>query len=602
MSTEPSTTTDGSSESGRKSRRRPFLALVLLFVLPLSLRLIPIEHGWPRNYVPDTHLVNNALGMARDRDVIPPVNRYSSYPYLTSYILVPLYGVQYAIGRLDGTYTRGRDFERHALVHPEDVFLPARYVIAILGALTVWVTFRAGRAAGLRAGAWVAAWLVATAMLHVQFSVEERPWVPLSLWMAVAAWGSITYATRGGRRALLATTVAAACAFATHQIGLFLAGLVFLTWLLGPPRDSSIEPQPSLAKRLPQLAGCALLFIAVAIPLGHPYLLRYGLTRDADVVGGEAGAELGGVSIGGQRLLPKLDFDVTGPVLSSFLSYDGVLAVLGVLGLALALRRRGLWPVAMFTIVWSVFFAVYHNARVRYYLPVEAFFAIPAGLLVERFATRVALRPLLVVLLAIPLVQSLRLVRVLGAPDTRAVGETRLFELPESARVAIDRYGPAVDLDAESIERLREIRQRRDEDWRAREEHRHARLEWAAQGNLDGVAPGLDAIRVEELFGFDAEKGTVEVRESLREWGATPEALLRRLGVTHFLYVERRPGIDRNLLEELVADWTPVWVVDPRRDVQRPAECVLPMEMRAPALALWGIERPGPRLTLYELP
>ena len=72
--------------------------LVVLFLLPLFLRLRPIDHGQPRNYVPDTHVVRAALGMARDKHPVPPVNRYSSYPNLVPYMLLPLYAAHFALG------------------------------------------------------------------------------------------------------------------------------------------------------------------------------------------------------------------------------------------------------------------------------------------------------------------------------------------------------------------------------------------------------------------------------------------------------------------------------------------------------------------------
>ena len=52
-----------SRERGVKRGTLLFLAVA---ALALFLRLWPIGHGLPRNYVPDTHVVRNALGMAKD--------------------------------------------------------------------------------------------------------------------------------------------------------------------------------------------------------------------------------------------------------------------------------------------------------------------------------------------------------------------------------------------------------------------------------------------------------------------------------------------------------------------------------------------------------
>ena len=69
--------------------RTPWLGLFLLLFSSASLRLFPIQHGLPDNHVPDTHVVKAALGMAQDRDLIPPVGRWSTYPNLLPYVLLP---------------------------------------------------------------------------------------------------------------------------------------------------------------------------------------------------------------------------------------------------------------------------------------------------------------------------------------------------------------------------------------------------------------------------------------------------------------------------------------------------------------------------------
>ena len=46
-------------------RAKRLLLLLVLLIAPLALRLAPIGHGSPRNYIPDTHVVRSALGMAQ---------------------------------------------------------------------------------------------------------------------------------------------------------------------------------------------------------------------------------------------------------------------------------------------------------------------------------------------------------------------------------------------------------------------------------------------------------------------------------------------------------------------------------------------------------
>ena len=133
------------------------LGLGLLLALALGLRLWPIEHGLPRNYVPDTHIVRNALGMAKDKNPVPEVGLYSTYPYLLPYVLLPIYAGEYALGRVQGEWAGAEEFGNRLLEEPWRAQLPARWLVALFGVATVWVVFRAGRAMGLGGGAWVAA-------------------------------------------------------------------------------------------------------------------------------------------------------------------------------------------------------------------------------------------------------------------------------------------------------------------------------------------------------------------------------------------------------------------------------------------------------------
>ena len=57
------------------TRWRALVPIAAVFALALWLRWLPLEHGLPRNYLPDTHAVRAALGMAKDKDLAPPVGQ-----------------------------------------------------------------------------------------------------------------------------------------------------------------------------------------------------------------------------------------------------------------------------------------------------------------------------------------------------------------------------------------------------------------------------------------------------------------------------------------------------------------------------------------------
>ncbi|MDP6520693.1 MAG: glycosyltransferase family 39 protein, partial [Planctomycetota bacterium] len=225
------------ASGGNNRRGLAFLALVI--VLPLSLRLAPIGHGLPRNYIPDTHLVKNSLGMARDRDPVPEVGEYSTYPNLLPYILLPVYAAHYGLGLATERWSDAAEYGEVLLANPGEVHLLARLLLALMGAAVPWVLYRAARRAGLGGGAYGAAFLGATALLAIQFSTQERPWGALVLATALACWGTISYLEGGRGRSLIMAGVAAGLAFACHQAGLGILALAGFAYLLGPGASSA---------------------------------------------------------------------------------------------------------------------------------------------------------------------------------------------------------------------------------------------------------------------------------------------------------------------------------------------------------------------------
>ncbi|MEO0651796.1 MAG: glycosyltransferase family 39 protein, partial [Planctomycetota bacterium] len=223
---------NGSDHGDRRAPR--WLALLLLFVAPAALRLAAIDHGLPQNHVPDTHVVRSALGMAQDKSLAPPTGRYSTYPNLLPYSLLPVFAAEYVGGRLVGAWSGSGEFANAVLDSPRLVHLPARVVLALIASLAPYFLYRAGRVAGLGRGAWVAGGLAATSLLHVQFSVQERPWAPMVAFTALALWPAARYVRLGSLRDLLLCGGALGLGAATHQAGLPLLLVAGLAWLAGP--------------------------------------------------------------------------------------------------------------------------------------------------------------------------------------------------------------------------------------------------------------------------------------------------------------------------------------------------------------------------------
>jgi len=144
-----------------------------------------------------------------------------------------------------------------------------RTLSVVLGVLTVPLLFLIGRMlAGTRAGL-VAAVLLATSPLHVQYSTEVRMYSLLMLVAALAIWGAVRFALAPGdaravRQGAIGFAAGAILCPATQATGLFvlppLSLLMLLGWLLAG--------RPRLAVRPFVVAHLAVgIFLAAWLPL-----------------------------------------------------------------------------------------------------------------------------------------------------------------------------------------------------------------------------------------------------------------------------------------------------------------------------------------------
>ncbi|MHC4892402.1 MAG: ArnT family glycosyltransferase [Planctomycetota bacterium] len=604
------------SDHERAPRR--WLALLLLFVLPAGLRLAAIDHGLPQNHVPDTHVVRGALGMAKDKTLAPPIGRYSTYPNLLPYTLLPVYAAEYVGGRALGRWGGSGEFANAVLDRPELVHLPARVVLALLASLASYFVYRAARVAGLGPGAWVAGGLVATSLLHVQFSVQERPWAPLVTFTALSLWPAVRYVRAGRLGDLILCGIALGLGAATHQAGLPLLLVAGLAWAAGP---LGWKRRDALVGRLLHGSLAVGAFAVLALAVGSPQRFIHGAPEQGAVAGFEEGADdlEADVQFGGQALVVELRWESAETLSRAFLGYDPLLLGLGLVGLLVAVRRRVLWPAAGAALAWGAFFGTNQNDHVRYLLPLVVLLALPAGAAVQvasrRFGRPVSV--LLVLALSFPAANAVRLVWALRQDDTRTLAAEQLTALPEGSVVAVDRYGPDLPLSLPALERLASLRE-----LSRRETFRLEVLRARAEGHDVPLAggDGFDLIAVGDLFRFDERHLGSELAPGIEAVGTTPDAVLDALGVTHVLLVDRDPtdaypsllvfdgpslpfergrraGEPAPLMPPLDGLSEPLWILDPSADAD-PVEARLPTELTFALGSLWRLERPGPRLEL----
>ena len=593
------------SETATAPAKVGWLTLLAIFLVALCLRQWPAEHGMPRRYVPDDHVVRNALGMARDKDPLPPMGTYSTYPYLVPYLLLPVYGAQYALGRAAGDWEDADEFGQRLLDEPGLAQVPARRLIGLFGALTALLVIAAGRSLGLGGGAAVAGWLTATSLLSVQLSTHARPWIPLVCFSSFALWRALEFTKRGRTRDLLASGLGAGLAYASHQAGLTALAIPACAWLFAPivwrapaAEPGRERPRSEVPRHFARGFACVLAFAAVALLLGYGYYLKHGATAAGAVVGADMDVA-GKISIGGQSTVLGVSLESAATLSKKLFGYDPVLVVLGLIGAALALSRRAYRAPLLAFVLIGGFFLTNPSDHIRYMLPATPFLALFGGLAAERLGRGHLGRAGLALLLAFPLVQALRMDWLLTREDTRAEAERALEALPPEAFVAIDHYGPTPEPSLAALQRLFELRT-----LYSRELSRANRLQ---TGELD-PRDGLNVIRVEELFETRPD-GHYGVRRALLPRGSQPEQVLASLGVTHLLLVDRRPTRDAPWLGYVADTGETLAVFDPSRPGpsgdQGPAparEAFLPTEMDFPLTGLWQVSRPGPWMRLVELP
>src|SRR5690606_4553865 len=143
-------------------------------------RAVPIGHSLPEKYVPDTHIVNGALGMAKSKDRVPPAGAYTSYPYLLPYLLLPAYVALYAGGRATGGGGSAEEFGTAVVDDPTAVLVVARGLVLLFPLLGVLLAYRVGNRAHGRDFATLTALATASSFLLVHLSHSARPWVPLA--------------------------------------------------------------------------------------------------------------------------------------------------------------------------------------------------------------------------------------------------------------------------------------------------------------------------------------------------------------------------------------------------------------------------------------
>ena len=339
----------------------PWLALAALLAGAAALRLVGIRNGLPFPLLnPDeANIVPRAWGMAHGGGLDPD---WFDYPSLLFYVLAPF-----------------------QMWSDEPDYLAARLVLVALSVAGIGAAWwLGGRAYGFLAG-FVAAAVTAVATVHVEYSRMAVTDVPLALGVAVTLALLV-------RRQLVPAGIAIGLTAAFKYPGfVLLVPLVVAGW--------------GLWRRLAVAAAVA----PVAFLAASPYFAVHLAEAVGDVLRVQRDGRRGWLGFESDHWTPIAFLDRLwegiGPVL---------LVALG--GLAVAVARRTLADrvLAAFVVAYFVTLLPLDAHFDRYVLPLIP----PLVALAGRFR---ALAPVTLLLLAIPLVWSIRETRPLVRTDTRVV-------------------------------------------------------------------------------------------------------------------------------------------------------------------------------------
>ena len=565
--------------------------ILLVLVVCAGVLLAGIGHGLPEVYVPDTHIIRNALGMAAERNPWPPAGTYSTYPYFLAYLLLPLYAATFLAGRLLGCWTSPEDFGVKVVEDPTVVYLEARLLVVLFGLAAVFFLYRTARRlgwSGTRAAA--AALLLGVSPLFVQFAHQARPWIPVTAGVTAALFFTLRAVREGRGRDWRRAFAAAGVTFAMHQVG----GVALI-----PPAAGLAAARGRRVFRPRGLAGVLGLFALfgiTALVLGYGHLLLAGpgkevIRTEADTVG-----------LGGQKLV--LDYfsgATAGRTARALLGYGPLLWGIGLPALAAGVLRRRPFggvrlPAAIFSAFITVFFLLYTGSHVRYFLPLYPFLALAAAWAAGAAAERLGIREgwAAFPLLLLPLVQSARMDLLFCREDTRDRARAWIeAQVPPGARVAVEGYGPHLRPDRAG---LRWIEGRGA--WLRRRERLFLEGRTGAEGGREEGAPRYFLIPLERFYAFKS----YWPHQYLGQGGKPIGAFLEEAGAEWIVLADQWPREARHPpLPEFLAERAAAGPVFSPASGGVPPEANFPLEMRFALSALWRVERPGPVIRVFHV-
>jgi len=412
-----------------------------ILAVALLLRVWGIGFGLPFVYHYDEHFyINTALNLGAGVLNNPP---YA--PTGLSNIYFAEYAGYYVLGKALGIFTSPQAFEMAYRTDPTAFYILGRLTTALLGTITVWAVFIAGKNTfGTKTGL-LAAGFLATSFLHVRDSHYAVPDIAMSCFVVLAVGLAAVSLRTGKRRYIYASAVIGGFAVATKWTAFpVIASVCWASTIGGDQRLKGV------VKRLltPEVLLVGTLFI-LGFSMGSPQILLRPEPYLSEALGQYGAGKAGGFEIwqvdtvsGWVFYVKTLLHGVGGVMLG--------LAIVGVLNrlASPAGKSTAMVLVLSFPVLYYALMGSTQHYFARYALPLVPFVALFAAEGVGSIFSWVSKRKRLslalltamgVVAVIQPIAQSVKSGVLLTREDTRTTAKRWIeANIPDGARIAVD--------------------------------------------------------------------------------------------------------------------------------------------------------------------
>ncbi len=321
-----------------------FLALAAILLLAIGLRFIGIQQSLPYLDNPDEPTtVSAAIQMLQTGDLNPHFFRWPSFPFYTQFVLSV---VQFLSGVANGTFSN-----LNQLV-PDSFYLAGRVLSATLGVATVFLTYLLGRTLYNKAVGLLGAFILAILPLHSEHSKYVTPDVMVAFFATLTLLFAAYIYKTGQRKWYLWAGVAAGLTIGTkYNVAVVLVSVVLAHFLA----DKKVRGKLSwLLATLGTAIGVFLLTTPFIVFDLTGFLNEMAFQVRHYTIEGHGNASEGASWLA-----------YLGYLFNEAFVYQGIIAVVGGIGLVLFRQRREDWLVLSLPAVGYLFFssAIVHFSR-----------------------------------------------------------------------------------------------------------------------------------------------------------------------------------------------------------------------------------------------